>query len=633
VDFVNGRLTPYDDNGHGTHVSGIIAGNGYDTYGARAGMAPAANIVSLKVLDDHGGGYISNVIAALDWVVANHTLYNIRVVNLSVGAAVTESYLTDPLTLAAKRVVDAGVVVVTAAGNLGKNPKTGAPQYGAITSPGNAPWVLTVGAYSHMGTISRADDQVAPYSSRGPTAKDFLAKPDVVAVGTGVASLSVPNSLFYTTKASYLLGGVASSVLNLLQGPVTGLLGTSDSQTKPYLSLTGTSMAAPMVTGTVALMMEANPRLTPNLAKAIIEYTAQRYPGYNSLTEGSGFLNTEGAVTLAKYLAHPQFGSPYPSNRAWSHTIIWGNRLVKHGVIKPAGSAWSVNTVWGATSDTQGDNIVWGSNCGAADADCDNVVWGSAVDMDADNIVWGSVDTAGDNIVWGSAASRCSADTDCDNIVWGSACGDATCDNIVWGSMCGEADCDNIVWGSSMSIDSAGDNIVWGSSLSIDAAGDNIVWGSSADGEVDNIVWGSSAESDNLTWGCAGEDAMPFDDPSTPGVFDDTNFDALLDGAYEVLNPSAAPTVTATADVPAVPTIDTAIAPAIAPTTDPVPTTDPTAVPTVPLADITTAPTLDPAITTTTLDPIVTPTASTTTTTDPTLAVALPPALPGGGGL
>src|SRR5215204_4329173 len=95
VDFVNGRTSPYDDNGHGTHVAGIVGGNGYDTLGARAGIAPAANLVSLKVLDDHGGGYISNVIAALDWVIANRVEYKIRVVNLSVGAAVTESYKTD----------------------------------------------------------------------------------------------------------------------------------------------------------------------------------------------------------------------------------------------------------------------------------------------------------------------------------------------------------------------------------------------------------------------------------------------------------------------------------------------------------------------------------------------------------
>ena len=128
------------------------------------------------MLDDHGGGYISNVIAALDWVVANRAAYNIRVVNLSVGAAVTESYTTDPLTLAAKRAVDAGIVVVTAAGNLGKNAGTGKTQYGGITAPGNAPWVLTVGAYSHEGTLTRNDDKMGRYSSRGPTALDFAGQ-------------------------------------------------------------------------------------------------------------------------------------------------------------------------------------------------------------------------------------------------------------------------------------------------------------------------------------------------------------------------------------------------------------------------------------------------------------------------
>ncbi len=167
VDFVNGRTSPYDDNGHGTHVTGIIAGNGFDSLGARAGIAPDAHIVSLKVLDQNGCGVISNVIAALDWAVANKAAYNLRVVNLSVGAAVTESYKTDPLTLAAKRAVDAGIVVVTAAGNLGKN-RLGQTQYGAISAPGNAPWVLTVGASSHEGTVSRADDVMASFSSRGP---------------------------------------------------------------------------------------------------------------------------------------------------------------------------------------------------------------------------------------------------------------------------------------------------------------------------------------------------------------------------------------------------------------------------------------------------------------------------------
>src|SRR5262249_25575460 len=153
----------------------------------------------------------------------------------------------------------AGVVVVTAAGNFGRNRLTGKVQYGAITAPGNAPWVLTVGAYSHEGTITRADDQIASFSSRGPTAHDFQAKPDVVATGVGIASLAVPGTTLFNLEPPYLL---------------SGLLGGT---TKPYLSLSGTSMASPVVAGTVALMMQANPRLTPNLTKAIIEYTAQNY--------------------------------------------------------------------------------------------------------------------------------------------------------------------------------------------------------------------------------------------------------------------------------------------------------------------------------------------------------------------
>src|SRR5205823_3453489 len=116
----------------------------------------------------------------------------IRVINLSVGAAVTESYTADPLCLAAKRAVDAGIVVVAAAGNLGKNPTTNNIQYGAISAPGNSPWVLTVGAYSHNGTLTRVDDTIANYSSRGPTQVDHLAKPDLVATGTGIVSLAVP---------------------------------------------------------------------------------------------------------------------------------------------------------------------------------------------------------------------------------------------------------------------------------------------------------------------------------------------------------------------------------------------------------------------------------------------------------
>jgi hypothetical protein len=393
---------------------------------------------------------------------------------MSVGATIRESYYTDPLTLAVKKVTDKGITVVAAAGNIGKN-ANGQEQFGGITAPGNAPWVLTVGASSTMGTLTRSDDTLGDYSSRGPTYLDFNAKPDLVAPGTGTISLAAPGSTFYTSKVQYLLSGLRLTA------------------NKPYLSLTGTSMAAPVVSGTVALMLQANPTLTPNLIKAILQYTAQVYPGYKPLEQGAGFLNTYGAVRLAKFYATHTVGDHMPVTPLWSKHIIWGNHMLTGGYINPKGNAWAKTVTWGAakTLDDSGDNIVWGTDCG----DCDNIVWGTADDS-GDNIVWGTTDGSGDNIVWGTQF------VGGDNIVWGTD----DSDNIVWGTDCGGGDCDNIVWGTSDQ-----DNIVWGTADD----GDNIVWGT-AGLDVDNIVWGTSAAQD-VTWGSSTDDAPLFsDDASDP---------------------------------------------------------------------------------------------------------------------
>ena len=476
VDFVNGYAQPYDDWGHGTHVAGIVAGNGFDTNGTRNAIAPGASIIALKALDAQGNGTISSIIAAIDYAVANKDALNIRVINLSLGAGVTESYNTDPLTLAAKRAVDAGIVVVAAAGNKGKA-ANGQTQYGAIGSPGNAPWVITIGASSTNGTVRRQDDTIAAFSSRGPTRYDYAAKPDLVAPGMGIISLADPLSSFYTSKTEFLLQGKVSPGYT------------------PYIALSGTSMATPVVAGTVALMLQANPNLTPNLVKAILQFTSQEYPGYDALTQGAGFLNARGAVQLAEYFRNRIKGSTYPSMNGWSKQIFWGNKRIKGGVLTPGATAWGANVVWGAKP--QGMNIVWGENC--LDASCDNIVWGNNIvwgDSTDDNIVWGNND--GDNIVWGN--------TDADNIVWGNA--DA--DNIVWGN----SDADNIVWGNS-----GDDNIVWGNS-----GDDNIVWGNSGDDNIvwgnsdeDNIVWGNS-DADNIVWGNSGDDNIVWGNSVTQAV-------------------------------------------------------------------------------------------------------------------
>src|SRR5262249_22318815 len=374
VECVNQRDTAYDNYGHGTHVAGIIAGNGMDSSGARSGIAPNARLIVLKALDATGTGRVSDVIAAMHYVLLNKAALNIRVVNMSVASGVYESYEDDPLTRAARRLVRAGVVVVAASGNYGHDPQ-GRIIYGGVTAPGNAPWVLTVGASSHMGTADRSDDRIAGFSSSGPTAIDLAAKPDLLAPGVGIESLSDPSSAFYTTQSPYLLEGTV---------PTTYL---------PYLSLSGTSMAAPVVTGTVALMLQANSSLTPNAIKAILQYTAEQHD-YDPLTEGAGFLNAVGAIRLARFFATAQPGQPVPQQSMWSKHVIWGNHELTGGVLDPSQNAYTLGTTWGVAETDGGDNIVWGYTC---DSGCDNIVWGYSGGA---SVAWGTSGD-GDNIVWG----------------------------------------------------------------------------------------------------------------------------------------------------------------------------------------------------------------------------------------
>ena len=430
---------PSDEFGHGTHVAGIIAGNGFDSGGGRTGVAPEAHLVGLKVLDAEGTGYMSDVIAAIDYAIAIKDVYNIRVINLSVASGVFESYDTDPLTLAARRAVDAGIVVVAAAGNLGAT-ADGEAQYGGITSPGNAPWVLTVGAASHEGTTPRSDDKLGWFSSRGPTWIDFAAKPDLVAPGVGTESLSDPNSTLYSMYADYLLDG------------------TRETPYRPYLTLTGTSMAAPVVAGTVALMLEANPDLTPNAVKAILQYTAEAREGASFLAQGAGLLNTLGAVRMATFFGAPTNSLPVPIDLIedetieWSRHIIWGNNRLDGGIPLPGSNAWALGVTWGTGATGTGQPIVWG-------AKTDDTLVSRA--------------PGGDNIVW---STDCGG-TDCEGVVWGAR-GDG---DFVWGTA---RSSDNIVWSTR-----GGDNIVWST-----RGGDNIVWST---GHVDQILWAAAQPVDN----------------------------------------------------------------------------------------------------------------------------------------
>ena len=170
VNFATGATGTNDEFGHGTHIAGLIAGSASSSPTSlyKSGVAPGAHLINVRVLNRTGVGYTSDVIAGIQWAVANRTKYAIRVINLSLGHPIVAPCVLDPLCLAAERAVAAGMVVVASAGNSGKD-ADGHTVLGSISTPGNAPGVITVGALNTWNTVSRGDDTVTTYSSRGPT--------------------------------------------------------------------------------------------------------------------------------------------------------------------------------------------------------------------------------------------------------------------------------------------------------------------------------------------------------------------------------------------------------------------------------------------------------------------------------
>jgi serine protease AprX len=192
--FASGPNTVTDLYGHGTHVAGILAGNGMNSRGTNfrktfIGIADNASLINLRVLDQNGAGRDSAVIAAIEKAISSKSRYNIRVINLSLGRAVYESYKLDPLCQPVEAAWKAGIVVVVGAGNEGRNDSAHTDGYGTIAAPGNDPYAITVGAMKPMGTPTRADDLIASYSSKGPTLLDHVVKPDIFAPGNLMISV------------------------------------------------------------------------------------------------------------------------------------------------------------------------------------------------------------------------------------------------------------------------------------------------------------------------------------------------------------------------------------------------------------------------------------------------------------
>jgi serine protease AprX len=327
---INSDYADFQDGfGHGTFVASIAAGSRIDKGPTdSSGIAPGADVISIKILADNGIGQVSDALAGIDWAIANRYKYNIRVLNLSLATDSTESYITDPLCRAVRSAVASGIVVVVAAGNFGKS-TDGRERFGSISSPGNEPTAITVGSANTYGTSSRLDESVNFFSSRGPTRgvfvksngvrqADNLLKPDLVAPG---------NKLIGALSTDWT--GVRINDL-IKRNPALQRDKNVYDAGNDTMMLSGTSIAAPVVAGTVALMLQANPSLTPPMVKAILQYSAQPLANANLLQQGAGLLNTQGAVDLASAL-RKDIAAPFEKSR-----LKIGDSLIPAGVAFPA---------------------------------------------------------------------------------------------------------------------------------------------------------------------------------------------------------------------------------------------------------------------------------------------------------
>ena len=394
----NSNGAQYDLYGHGTHVAGIIGGNGSLSGGQYAGVAPGVNLIDLRALDANGAGTDSTVIAAIQQAVALKDIYNIRVINLSLGRGIPVSYTQDPLCQAVEAAWNSGIVVVVAAGNYGRLSLNGSNGYGTVTAPGNDPLVLTVGATKSNGSPYATAETIASFSSKGPTTYDHVMKPDILAPGNAIVSLAAPGA---SLEASY------SNAL------MTGTDGKND-----YFRLSGTSMATPAVAGAAALLLQQQNTLTPDQVKARLMKTAYKIglfstsawvphlyrsflTFYDLFSVGAGILNVQSAIANTDQ-------APATVGSALSPTVVFNPLTHAVSLVQGNSTVTSTSVVWGS-SVVWGTSVVWGSSI----VNGTSVVWGASLPwndntLSAFSVVWGAstgTSTTASSVVWGASVS------------------------------------------------------------------------------------------------------------------------------------------------------------------------------------------------------------------------------------
>ena len=326
------NLRHLDTYGHGTHMAGIIAGNDpATTTGTRfAGVAPGARIISLKVAATDGASDVSQVIAAIDWVVEhrNDKGMNIRVLNLSFGTQSTQPAALDPLAFAVEQAWQKGIVVVVSAGNDGFAANS-------LTMPAADPDVIAVGAADAKGTETRADDVVADFSNRGNAGRHA----DVLASGRSVVSLRVPGSYVDRTYPTAKLSLTADPAQRFLRG-------------------SGTSQAAAVVSGAAALLLQQRPSLTPDQVKRLLMDTATPIAGADPYAGGRGQIDIAAAAKRTRPSSAPQVNVPaiglgtLEQARGGVHVYDPANDVMLSGEKDIFGKTWNAAS-WALASKTQ----------------------------------------------------------------------------------------------------------------------------------------------------------------------------------------------------------------------------------------------------------------------------------------
>ena len=445
--------------GHGQHIAGIIASNAASSTCLQCtsqlfGMAPGSSLINLKVLDGEGQGNDSDVIAAIDRAIDLKDKYNIRVINLSLGRPVVESYKDDPLCQAVEAAWKAGIVIVVSAGNEGRDNSFGNEGYGTITSPGNDPYVITVGAMKTMGTPQTADDLIASYSSKGPTPVDHIVKPDILAPGNQIVSLRARNSRLPLEMPANIALLSSYQVFNGTASPANQPDAPSDPTVQPadarigfgyspnYFTLSGTSMAAAVVSGAVADLLQAAPSLTPDQIKMLLMKTSTKsFPDsstvfdaatgtsytsyYDIFTVGAGYMNLSAALDMVKQVpsdvtalspaAAFDFNTGDVSlvldpSSVFSDRALWGTASVNADR-----ALWGTNFIW--SNNVLSDNrALWGSRAmwGTSTTDAQRAMWGTST-TDAQRAMWGTSTTDAQRAMWGTST------TDAQRAMWGTS--------------------------------------------------------------------------------------------------------------------------------------------------------------------------------------------------------------------